>query len=80
MNSSNKKYPQWQRRHESVLLWFLQYPSSTLEECSKSTGYSTYHLSRIVNSPEFKHRYRSNMEIVTRDIIKKRLNKKINYR
>ncbi|MCH9053038.1 MAG: hypothetical protein IIA72_18580 [Proteobacteria bacterium] len=52
-----RPYPRWQRRHEAVLLWLLENPPKKLKDCAAATGYSRTHISRIINSPDFRARY-----------------------
>lgn len=51
------KYPSWQLRHEAVLRWIFEHPAATQKDCAKTLGYSVSHISRIVNSPEFRIRF-----------------------
>jgi hypothetical protein len=37
----------WRRGHETVLQWFLKYPSGLCADCARATGYSATHVSRI---------------------------------
>ena len=53
-----RSHPAWRRRHEAVLMWCLQNPARKLQDCAAETGYSRGQVSRIVNSPDFKRRYR----------------------
>jgi hypothetical protein len=46
----------WRRRHETVLQWFLKYPSGLRSDCARATGYSTTHISRITRTEEFNTR------------------------
>ena len=46
----------WRRRHETVLQWFLKYPSSLRSDCARATGYSATHISRITCTEEFNAR------------------------
>ena len=54
-----RRYPNWQRRHEAVLQWFLRYPWGTRAECAAATGYSPTHISRITCTAEFRERFSS---------------------
>jgi hypothetical protein len=47
----------WRRRHETVLQWFLKYPSSLCSDCARATGYSATHISRITCTEEFGARF-----------------------
>ena len=53
------RYPSWQRRHESVLQWFLRFPCGTRTQCASATGYSPTHISRITSTAKFAERFRS---------------------
>ena len=64
MENKRSKHPSWQRRHEGVLLYLLQNPSATLHQCASATGYSAWHLSRIINSPIFKQRFNTAIDEV----------------
>lgn len=65
-----RTYPRWQRRHDAVLRWLLQNPARTLNECAGATGYSPSQISRIVNSPDFRTRYRAANELVAEELTK----------
>jgi hypothetical protein len=56
---TKRPYPRWQCRHESVLRWLIENPPKKLKDCAEATGYSRTHISRIVNSPDFRRRYRA---------------------
>jgi len=62
MKNKRRKYPAWQRRHEGVLLYLLENLSAKLGECVKATGYSSSHISRIINSPIFMNRFNGVMD------------------
>jgi len=55
-------YPSWQRRHEAVLQYVLQYPAARNAEIAARTGYSVTHISRIVRASEFSARLRAAMK------------------
>ena len=57
-----RPYPRWQRRHEAVLLWCLQNPGGKLKGCAREVSYSRTHVSRIINSPDFRKRYNAALE------------------
>ena len=63
-----RPYPRWQRRHDGVLQWLLQHPAGTLNDCARATGYSPSQISRIVNSPDYQHRYRAARKIIEAEI------------
>ena len=54
---SRSKHPTWQRRYDGVLLWVIEHPCATQTECASATGYTTWQISRITSSPEFRRRY-----------------------
>ena len=66
-----RPYPSWQRRHEAILLWVIENPSKTLKHCAQETGYSRSHISRIMQSPEFKERYRAARNRIEKEISRK---------
>lgn len=47
----------WQAGHLAVLQWLLGTVRPKLADGAKATGYSPWHVCRIVNSPEFRRRY-----------------------
>jgi len=57
MDYSNKNPLKWNRKHQDVLLWFLQHPGGKQKDCAKAIGYSEAWLSKIVNSAEFRLRH-----------------------
>ena len=59
-----RPYPRWQRRHEAVLLWLLQNLSKSMKLCARETGYSPSQVSRIFNSPDFQHHYRTARDVI----------------
>ena len=59
---TRRPYPHWQRRHEAVLQWLLSHHTGKLYECARDTGYSPWHLSRIINSQHFQAVYRGEIE------------------
>jgi hypothetical protein len=61
MNS--RRYPGWQRRHEAVLQYMLEYPAAPYGEVARATGYSVWHISRITNAPEFRRRHRAHRRV-----------------
>ena len=54
-----------------MLLWLLQHPGGRYKECAEATGYSSWHLSRIVNKPEFQAEMRAAMNEHTAVVIKR---------
>ncbi len=57
------KYPNWQRRHEAVLQYMLEYPAADYGEVARATGYSRWHISRIIANPEFRRRLRAHRQV-----------------
>lgn len=57
MPKSHPTRPSWQRRHEAVLLYLVDHPAARCAEIARATGYGVTHISRILNSPEFRRRY-----------------------
>ena len=53
MSDETARRPGWRRRHETVLQWFLKYPSGLRSDCARATGYSPTHISRITCTEEF---------------------------
>jgi hypothetical protein len=60
---ANKTYPTWQRRHEAVLQYMLEYPAAPYGEVARATGYSVWHISRIIANPEFRRRHRAHRDV-----------------
>ncbi len=48
-----RPYPSWQRRHAAVLRYALEHPGAKLKAIAAATGYSPWHISRIMKSEEF---------------------------
>jgi hypothetical protein len=53
--TNQRQYPRWRPRHEEVLRWILENPRGRQIDCAMDTGYSIWQISRIVNSPAFRH-------------------------
>jgi hypothetical protein len=62
---ANRVYPAWQRRHEAVLQYMLEYPAAPYGEVARATGYSRWHISRITNSLEFRRRHRAHLDVAS---------------
>ena len=56
-------YPSWQRRHEAVLKFVLEFPAADYGEVARATGYSRWHISRIIANPEFRRRHRAHRRV-----------------
>jgi hypothetical protein len=65
---ARRPYPRWQRRHEAILRLILEYPLLSRTEIAAATGYSPTHISRIVNSPDFRERYERAVEYKHQEI------------
>jgi hypothetical protein len=63
----------WQRRHEGVLLYVLRNPAAKQYEIARQTGYSKWHVCRIMRSPEFEARLRPVLDAAVVDMILQRL-------
>ncbi len=59
----SKRYPGWQNRHEAVLQYMLEYPAADYGEVARATGYSRWHISRIIANPEFRRRLRAHRRV-----------------
>jgi len=68
-----RPYPAWQRRHAAVLVWLLENPHRKQYECAAETGYSPTHVSRIINSSEFRRRYTAAREAAFREAYFRRM-------
>ncbi len=51
-----RKPPRWQRRYEQVFQLVMNQPQLSNSEIACATGYSVWHISRIVGSPDFRQR------------------------
>jgi hypothetical protein len=60
---SDRNYPSWQPRHEAVLQYMLEYPAADYGEVARATGYSVWHISRIIANPEFRRRHRAHRRV-----------------
>ena len=56
-NRSPRPAPNWSRKHQDVLLWFLEHPGGKQKDCAKAIGYSEAWISKIVNGTEFRQRH-----------------------
>ena len=71
-----RPYPRWQRRHEAILLWLLENPPKKLKDCAAATGYSRTHISRIINSPDFRTRYDGALAVGRRDAYRRQFQRR----
>jgi hypothetical protein len=60
---ANRAYPAWRNRHEAVLQYMLEYPAAPYGEVARATGYSRWHISRIIANPEFRRRHRAHRRV-----------------
>jgi len=63
----------WQRRHDAVLRYTVERPAARNAEIAEATGYSVWHISRIMRSPEFDRRYRAAADTVLLDATRRLL-------
>ena len=61
-------YPRWQRRHEAILRLMVEKPHLMLAEIARATGYSHWQVSRIMNAPDFRARYRELRAVIDRQL------------
>ena len=57
MLSPMTQYPRWQYRHEGLLIALVERPELTQRAIARLVGYSEWHVSRIVNSPDFQAQF-----------------------
>ncbi len=62
----------WQRRHDGVLRYTVERPAARNAEIARATGYSVWHISRIIRSPEFARRYRAAADAVLLEVSRKK--------
>lgn len=70
-----KKYPSWQQRHDAVLRWIFEHPATTQKECAQALGYTASQVSRIINSGDFRIKYRALSETMFQKIIENQITK-----
>ena len=63
----------WRRRHETVLQWFLEYPSGLCADCARATGYSVTHISRITCTEEFAARIEKAFDAANHQIAREQI-------
>jgi hypothetical protein len=66
-------YPRWQSRHEAVLRLMMEKPHLMRSQIASATGYSRWQVSRIMNAPDFRARYRGLRAIIDRELAKRYL-------
>ena len=63
-----RPYPRWQRRHEAILRLMMEKPHLMRPQIASATGYSRWQVSRIINSPDFRARYRELRAVIDRKL------------
>ncbi len=64
----SRPYPHWQRRHEAILRLMVDKPHLMRSEIANATGYSRWQVSRIMNAPDFRERYRELRAVIDREL------------
>ena len=68
MIAFRRPYPRWQRRHEAILRLIVDKPHLMRSEIANATGYSHWQVSRIINAPDFRARYRELRAVIDRQL------------
>jgi len=63
-----RPYPRWQRRHEAILRLMVEKPHLMRSQIARATGYSRWQVSRIMNAPDFRARYRELRAVIDRQL------------
>jgi hypothetical protein len=63
-----RPYPRWQRRHEAILRLIVEKPHLKRIQIATATGYSRWQVSRIINAPDFRARYRELRAVIDRQL------------
>jgi hypothetical protein len=63
-----RPYPRWQRRHEAILRLMMEKPHLMRSQIASATGYSRWQVSRIMNAPDFRTRYRELRAVIDREL------------
>jgi len=63
-----RAYPRWRRRHEAILRLMVDKPQLKRSEVATATGYSRWQVSRIMNAPDFRARYRELRAVIDREL------------
>ena len=63
-----RPYPRWQRRHEAILRLIVEKPHLMQSEIASATGYSRWQISRIINAPDFRARYKQLRAVIDREL------------
>ena len=63
-----RPYPRWQRRHEAILRLLVEKPHLKRAEIASTAGYSRWQVSRIINAPDFRARYRELRAVIDRQL------------
>jgi len=61
-------HPRWQRRHEAILTLLVDKPHLMRSEVARATGYSRWQVSRIINAPDFRARYKQLRAVIDRQL------------
>lgn len=67
---SRRPYPRWQRRHEAILRLLVEKPHLMRSQIASATDYSIWQVSRIMNAPDFRARYRELRAVIDRELAK----------
>ena len=70
-----RPYPRWQRRHEAVLRLMVEKPHLMRSQIANATGYSRWQVSRIMNAPDFRARYRELRAVIDRQLANRYLDR-----
>ena len=70
-----RPYPRWQRRHEAILRLMVDKPHLMRSEIASATGYSRWQMSRIINAPDFRERYRELRAVIDRQLASRYLDR-----
>ena len=65
---SRHPYPRWQRRHEAILRLVMEKPHLMRSQIASTTGYSRWQISRIINAPGFRERYKQLRAVIDRQL------------
>ncbi len=63
-----RPYPRWRRRHQAILQAVVENPCTKRKEIARTTDYSPWQVSRIINSPDFQERYERMRKIIEREL------------
>ncbi len=63
-----RPHPRWQRRHEAILRLMMEKPHLMRCEMANATGYSRWQVSRSINAPDCRARYRELRAVIDRQL------------